>query len=130
MRPILGPFFANMDGRHVRGPGDVQPFETPLNIVPFYSNRIMEVPPLVSERRRTTRLRTGKGAAIRFGSTSIECTIRDLSEGGAALAVKDSNSVPGEFILSFPGTKTTRSCRVIWRAHGSVGVQFDEFKDL
>ena len=79
---------------------------------------------MTSERRTTTRLRTIKGAAIRFGSTSIECTIRNLSERGAALEVGSPVGIPDEFTLWFKQNGLKRNCRVAWRSADRIGVQF------
>ena len=77
-----------------------------------------------SERRHTTRLRTIKGAAITFGTISLDCVIRNMSEGGAALEVGSPVGVPDEFTLSFKQNGIRRPCRVAWRSVDRIGVQF------
>jgi len=89
----------------------------------LYGNRIVGVP-LKSERRSTTHLPTNKGAAVVFGIRRVECSIRDLSERGAALAVADTEAIPDEFTLSFKQNGVKRACRVVWRASRKLGVQF------
>ena len=55
---------------------------------------------------------------------NCECTITDISEGGARLFVPDLE-LPEQFFLYISGDATTREdCRVAWRLGGEVGVQF------
>jgi hypothetical protein len=59
-----------------------------------------------------------------YGSTSLDCVIRNMSEGGAALEVGSPVGVPEEFTLSFKQNGVKRFCRVAWRTPDRIGVQF------
>ena len=76
------------------------------------------------EKRATTRLRTLKGAAIRFETTSIDCVVRNISEGGAALEVGTPVGIPDRFALYFKPDMVKRDCLVTWRNAERIGVRF------
>jgi hypothetical protein len=79
----------------------------------------------MNEKRRVPRLRTFKGGSIIFGvAPSVDCIIRNMSEAGAQLAVEGSAAIPDEFTLLIKPELIKRSCRVIWRKAGKIGVQF------
>jgi PilZ domain len=53
-----------------------------------------------------------------------DCTITNLSDGGARLFVDDAE-LPNRFILSISGdVPMSEECQVVWRIGGEVGVQF------
>lgn len=52
----------------------------------------------------------------------IDCTIIDLSAGGACLDLTDPGRLPARFVL-LHGT-TRKSCLVKWRKFRRIGVQF------
>ena len=77
------------------------------------------------EARRAPRLRTLKGGSIIFGwAALIDCTVRNISETGAALDIESPAGIPDEFILVIKPEIAKRSCRVAWRAAKRIGVQF------
>lgn len=77
------------------------------------------------ERRVTNRQRTLKGGTIYCdGFAGIECIIRNLTKSGACLEIKGPNSVPDEFFLIIKPEHLKRSCTVIWRSEGRIGVRF------
>jgi hypothetical protein len=57
---------------------------------------------------------------IQFRHLTVECVIRNLSPGGACLAVE--TTVPDEFQLLW--TEGARRCRVVWRSDCRMGVAF------
>lgn len=78
------------------------------------------------ERRlspRTRVLKRGKAAYLNKLSV-IDCTVRDLSHGGARIACYHAGFLPKEFLLVFMLDRTMRDVRVIWRRLNEVGVQF------
>jgi hypothetical protein len=76
-----------------------------------------------TERRRSQRHRTLKAGKIVLGRASvIDCTIRNLSPEGAAIAVDNAATLPAEFDLEFDGK--TRHCKVAWRRLDRLGVKF------
>ena len=74
-----------------------------------------------SERRRHPRKAVRISAEIMIGdSVHCECTIMDISQGGAQLAIPAGCVVPDQFMLIPP----SRLCRVAWRKEDRVGVAF------
>ncbi len=54
------------------------------------------------------------------------CVLSDISDTGARLDVDDAKALPERFMLLLSGTGSARrSCRVIWRTEGQVGVAFE-----
>ncbi len=76
------------------------------------------------ENRIAPRHRVLKGGRILFGGGSIDCTVRNLSETGAALDVTSPLGIPSEFMLETDGVQ--RSCRVVWRKEKRIGITFDK----
>jgi len=56
--------------------------------------------------------------------TTIDCTMRDLSDIGACLMVTSPTGIPNEFELVPDRDKVPRHCRVVWRAANRIGVAF------
>jgi hypothetical protein len=71
--------------------------------------------------RVAARHRVLKGARIEFGNSVFDCTIRNLSDTGAALDVSPVG-LPAEFTLVADGFR--RSCKVVWRKEKRIGVTF------
>ena len=81
---------------------------------------------MFGERRSHHRLQINRVARIYADQAGItcECTISDISEGGARLFVPDIE-LPERFILQIFGEKPVREeCTVVWRLGGEMGVQF------
>ena len=53
----------------------------------------------------------------------IECTVRNVSETGAALQVSTTVGIPQNFIVIMDGVR--RHCRVQWRTDTKIGVMFE-----
>ena len=80
----------------------------------------------MEEKRHMLRRRTLKGARIAFqgDQATIQCVVRNLSDEGACLALESPAGIPDMFHLIFDGQEPDRRCRVIWRRHDRVGVEF------
>jgi hypothetical protein len=81
---------------------------------------------MFGERRSHQRVSINRVARIHADQAGItcECTITDISEGGARLFVPDIE-LPEQFFLFVSADGTTREdCKVVWRLGGEVGVQF------
>ena len=78
------------------------------------------------EKRTTQRTRVLKGGVISFRElgTTIDCTVRNLSLGGACLTVTSPAGIPNEFDLMLDRDTVTRYCRVAWRAADRMGIAF------
>ena len=83
-----------------------------------------------AERRRDPRKTVCISAEITIGdSVQCECTIMNISRGGALLAVPAGFVLPDQFMLIPP----SRLCRVAWRNEDRVGVAFqadEPFMDM
>jgi hypothetical protein len=76
------------------------------------------------ETRKTNRRRVLKSATIEFDRSAHSCSIRNLSDAGAALELPYAVPVPHEFKLVLESNQMTRLCRVIWRRENRLGVSF------
>jgi hypothetical protein len=78
------------------------------------------------DKRKHARAATAYSAKITSVDeqpSSIECTVTDLSRGGARLSFDRSRTLPDEFRLSVEnGVK--RLCKVVWKKGNEVGVAF------
>ena len=87
-----------------------------------------ELPHAMEERRTALRRIVNMSAAIHSGiSFRSECTIVNISEGGAMLAVAAARLLPDAFTLVLtPLGQPERLCRVVWRGEDRVGVAFQK----
>jgi len=78
------------------------------------------------DKRKHARVVTAYSAKITSvdGQPSpIECSVTDLSRGGARLSFDRLHTLPSEFRLSVEnGVK--RLCKVVWKKGNEVGVAF------
>jgi hypothetical protein len=79
----------------------------------------------MEETRITPRRRRLKAGTIEFGGGGIDCTVRDISETGAALEVMTPLFIPDRFTLYVPSEQLKRLCRIAWRKQKRIGVTFD-----
>ena len=80
----------------------------------------------MTEKRDSPRTRALKSGRIMFnhGSSSIDCTIRNLSANGAKLLVENALGLPDEFLLMCADDRNYK-CTVRWRKLNEMGVSFD-----
>lgn len=57
-------------------------------------------------------------------SRSVDCVVRDISQGGALVAVVDNVSVPDRLYLWQEDVGAMVACEVRWRRHDIVGLKF------
>lgn len=76
-------------------------------------------------QERQLRRRTFLGGHIIFngGGSTIDCTIKDFSEGGAKLAVQNGLMPPERFDLQLNDGRTF-TCEIRWRRMDFIGVAF------
>jgi hypothetical protein len=81
-----------------------------------------------SERRLFPRKRALRGGRMVFNnaSSTINCTLRNISDSGARLDVASVLGVPPVFDLKLEG-QPSRSCEVVWRSSEAVGIAFTTF---
>ena len=78
-----------------------------------------------AHNRGDHRQRTLKGARVLLTDAStIDCTIRDISKGGARLVFGDAFSLPNEFRLLLVSTNTIVPVRLQWQRGKMAGVGF------
>ena len=81
------------------------------------------------ERRRHVRVPTAIPARILFHwQHVVECTVRDLSVGGACIELPDAH-LPDIFDLVIDGETDGYACRVAWRTIDRMGVAFFSVSD-
>ncbi|TMK49402.1 MAG: PilZ domain-containing protein [Alphaproteobacteria bacterium] len=79
----------------------------------------------MDEHRVAARHRVLKAGTISFGGDGIDCTVRNLSETGAALEVVTPLFIPDRFTLIIPTDQLRRPCHIVWRKEKRMGVAFD-----
>jgi hypothetical protein len=80
---------------------------------------------VMNEQRVAPRHRVLKAGTISFGGSAIDCTVRNLSETGAALEVVTPLFIPNRFTLLIPTQPLKRPCHIVWRRERRIGVAFD-----
>jgi hypothetical protein len=80
----------------------------------------------MTEHRIAQRHRVLKGGTIAFnGAAGISCTVRNMSETGAALDVISPVGIPPQFSLVIDGEHVGKPCHVVWRKEKRIGIAFD-----
>ena len=78
------------------------------------------------ERRAHARHRVFKGGRLAFNSgRSVECTVRNLSPGGARVDVTTPVALPEQLTLLIEADHFRRSCHPVWTQATHIGVAFD-----
>lgn len=77
------------------------------------------------DRRSAPRHRVLKGATIAFDGIGLDCTVRNISDTGAALEFASSVNVPPSFMLVIAMDQTAHQCHSVWSNERRVGVAFD-----
>ena len=81
-----------------------------------------------TNHRRSERMRVFMAARILFnqGMMKVDCTIRNISDGGAKLEVSDAVTLPEFFDLHIPQKNVTRKARLAWRHGDFCGVAYTD----
>jgi len=76
--------------------------------------------------RSASRSRCVLKAEISFagGAFRQDCIVRDLSETGARLVLKDDINLPAEFRITLTNRPEVSRAAVRWRSAGHVGIEF------
>jgi hypothetical protein len=71
-------------------------------------------------------MRTFMAARISYknGQVTVDCTIRNISDGGAKLQVSGGVTLPDEFELVIPQRNQKRRVRLCWRNDDFCGVAY------
>ena len=84
---------------------------------------IMGVRQAFIDQRRSQREDVRFPAWIDVGSGELrECTVLDVSDEGARLAIKSPRTLPEVFYLVLSRNGTRRPCRLIWRSDDEIGL--------
>lgn len=77
------------------------------------------------DQRFSKRIKALRKAMISYnhGASTMDCSILDLSSGGARLRPIDPNRVPGNFRLRLTPSLTI-GCEVVFREQSDIGVAF------
>jgi hypothetical protein len=88
----------------------------------------LETPATFTEKRLFRRQRALKGGRIVFNRamSTVSCTMRNFSDGGARLEVASVLGIPESFDLKLDG-HPSRSCMIVWRQANMIGVEFTAF---
>lgn len=79
----------------------------------------------MEKKRASDRKRILKSGSIEFGGGAIDCTVRNISETGAALEVVSPLFIPDRFTLFVQTDHVRRPCHIVWRKEKRIGVAFD-----
>ena len=78
----------------------------------------------MNEHRIAPRRRILKAGKLLFNGGGIDCTVRNISDTGAALKVASPVGIPQDVTLVVEADKLKRECRVVWRKDKRIGVTF------
>jgi hypothetical protein len=76
------------------------------------------------EKRAAQRYRVFKGGTITFENSGIACTVRNMSDSGAAIDLENPVALPHSFTLSISRDNFVRNCRAVWRNDKRIGLAF------
>jgi PilZ domain len=85
----------------------------------------------MSERRKELRSRTLLGGVIAFNErrSTLECSVRNLSERGARIEFTDTALLPDSFDLTVVRKQTTFRASTVWRTQAAAGVRFIDARE-
>jgi hypothetical protein len=79
-----------------------------------------------NERRMQPRHRVLKGGRLAFDDGGgFDCTVRNISTGGARVDLRGPVGLPASFTLCIDADHFTRRCHAVWRHEHHIGVAFD-----
>ena len=78
-----------------------------------------------ADKRRSPRRRQLKdGKVVLSNWTTVDCTIRDVSDGGVRLTFGGPTGLPEMFKLLFVSGHCMRDVRTVWQKGLSAGLEF------
>ena len=78
------------------------------------------------EKRAAPRQKVLKHGTLSFGGgCGLDCTVRNISPGGARLDVANPFGLPQSFMLLIETDQFMRRCRPVWSNDNRIGVAFD-----
>jgi hypothetical protein len=80
----------------------------------------------MTDNRKHPRHKVFKAGTIEFNRAGgVDCTVRNISQGGACLEVASPIGLPLVFDLHIPSDHTVRTCHLVWKTEKRIGVAFD-----
>jgi len=81
---------------------------------------------LFGRKSRPARRHTNQPAwmTVDGGFAARQCTLIDISEGGARLRDEDPQFVKPQFQLKFDRTSPDRACKVAWKKGDVIEIKF------
>jgi hypothetical protein len=81
----------------------------------------------MTERRQTVRLRSLLGARACYNQrrATLDCVVRNISEGGALIVVPETVLLPSDFELEIAQRQRSYHAHVRWRTGTRIGVSFE-----
>ena len=80
-----------------------------------------------NDKRLRPRKQLNSPAWIDVGNDARlqRCTVVDMSDSGARLAVDDIECLPDRFLLALSRfDQPSQNCNVVWRRHDEIGIEF------
>jgi hypothetical protein len=77
------------------------------------------------ERRTMPRRRVFQAGTIEFDGSGIECTVRNISQVGAALEVASPVGIPHEITLNIMSRGVRYHGHIVWRQNKRIGLAFN-----
>jgi two-component system, OmpR family, response regulator len=127
LRPVVyTSAFAPHQQAHPAGGVFVSKPYSPAAVVELLGRLAAKDTSAAPDRRLLPRVRSLLGARLHFGRqfAAIDCTIRDISESGARLALEGSHELPEEFELQFLQARSFIRGRLVWRRTNACGIKF------
>jgi hypothetical protein len=84
----------------------------------------MATPAFSANTRKNVRRNSDAAGTIYNDAAHIACRLENISDGGACVQLASDATLPPVFVLIVPSEKLERSCFLVWRNHGRIGVQF------
>jgi len=78
----------------------------------------------MNEQRAARRRRVFKAGSIEFDGRGVDCTIHNISEGGAGIEVASPLGIPHEITLDIPTQQVRQHGYIVWRKERRMGVTF------
>lgn len=84
----------------------------------------------MEEMRQAERMRAFLRAQIVFNNrmSTIDCTIKNISQTGAKVALSDTLTLPTEFEIDIPQKGRSHRARLVWRDKEAIGIEFIDAK--
>lgn len=82
------------------------------------------------EKRAAQRHRVFKGGTVTFEGSGVACTVRNISDSGAAIDLENPGLLPHAFTLSISRDNFVRNCRAVWRNDRRLGIAFVQIREM